>query len=74
MSQRKDEAMLERRAQDAQIRFESQKRKAEEHAAKMETVRLKQEAQKQRNSRVKVASPVVETTETAAQATTNQSA
>jgi hypothetical protein len=54
MSQKKDEALLERRAQDAQIRFESQKRKAEEHAAKMETIRLKQEAQKQRNERVKV--------------------
>jgi hypothetical protein len=51
MRQLKDEAMLERRAQDAQIRFESQKRKAEEYAAKMETIRLKQEAQKQRNAR-----------------------
>ncbi len=63
MRQKKDEAMLERRGQDAQIRFESQKRKAEEHAVKMETIRLKQEAQRQRNSRLKVAdldTPTVE--------------
>jgi hypothetical protein len=64
MRQRKDEALLERRAQEMQIRFESQKRKAEEHAAKMEAIRLKQEAAKQRNQSAKVtknAAPIVET-------------
>jgi hypothetical protein len=55
MTQKKDEAMLERRAQDLEIRFESQKRKSEMHAARMESIRLKQEAQKQRNSRLKPA-------------------
>ena len=49
MRQKKDEAMLARHAQQMEIRFESQKRKAVEHAAKMETIRLRQEAQKQRN-------------------------
>jgi hypothetical protein len=39
MSQKKDEALLERRAQDTQIRFESQKRKAEEHELKMQRLR-----------------------------------
>jgi hypothetical protein len=65
MRQLKDEAMLERRAQDAHIRFESQKRKAEEHAAKMETIRLKQEALKQRNSCAKINETVPAETETA---------
>ena len=61
MSQRKDEALLERRAQDTQIRFESQKRKTEEHAAKMETIRIKQEAQKQRKHRIKATETTAET-------------
>jgi hypothetical protein len=74
MTQKKDEALLQRRAQDVQIRFESQKRKAEEHAAKMESIRLKQEAQKQRNNRVKVTEPAVETTQTASETAINQSA
>lgn len=59
MRQRKDEALLQRRAQDVVIRFESQRRKTEEHTAKMETVRLKQEAQKQRNLTVKATTAVV---------------
>ncbi len=42
-------AIAERRAMQAQIRFESQKQKAELHAARMEALRLKQEAIKQRN-------------------------
>jgi hypothetical protein len=55
MTQKKDEAMLDRHAQDMQIRFESQRCKGEEHVAKMELIRLRQEAQKQRNSRFKPA-------------------
>jgi hypothetical protein len=74
MSQKKDEALLERRAQDVQIRFESQKRKAEEHAAKMESIRLKQEAQKQRNSRSKVTPSAPETPVPVAEVAVNQSA
>ncbi len=53
LRQQKEAALAETRAQATQIRFESQKRKAETHAAKMETVRLKQEAQKLRNNRLK---------------------
>ena len=49
MNQRKSEAILERRALEAQIRFESQKQKAELHTAKLDTIRLKQEVLKQRN-------------------------
>ncbi len=37
-------AVAERRALQAQIRFESQKQKGELHAARMEALRLKQEA------------------------------
>ena len=44
-------AVAERRALQAQIRFESQKQKAELHAARMEALRLKQEALKQRNEK-----------------------
>ncbi len=44
-------AVAERRALQAQIRFESQKQKAELHAARMEALRLKQEAIKQRNQK-----------------------
>jgi hypothetical protein len=66
-TQKKDEAMLERRAQDARFRFESQKRKAEEHAAKIESLRLKLEAQKQRNQRTRTASPAPEATPALAQ-------
>lgn len=51
MRQKKDAALIERRAANLQIRFESQKQKAELHAAKLETIRIKQEAQKQRNQR-----------------------
>ncbi len=61
MRQLKDEALLQNRAHDVQFRFESQQRKSAEHAAKMETIRLKQEAQKQRNNRAKAAETLTET-------------
>ncbi len=55
-------AVAERRALQAQIRFESQKQKAELHAARMEALRLKQEAIKQRNEKAqKPTQPVVQT-------------
>ena len=55
-------AVAERRALQAQIRFESQKHKAELHAARMEALRLKQEAIKQRNE--KAQKPVQTATQT----------
>jgi hypothetical protein len=61
--QEKDAAILDRRALDIQNRFESQKRAAEAHAAKMETVRLKQEAIKQRNQRAPKPEPAAQTSE-----------
>jgi hypothetical protein len=63
--QLKDAAIVERRNLDIQIRFESQKRAAELHAAKLETHRLKQEAIIQRNQRTAKAQPAAETTESA---------
>jgi len=59
--QAKDAAIVERRTLDIQIRFESQKRAAELHAAKLETARLKQEAIKQRNNRSPKPQPAAET-------------
>jgi len=47
------------------IRFESQKRAAELHAAKLETARLKQEAIKQRNNRAPKPQPAAQDTEMA---------
>jgi hypothetical protein len=61
--QAKDAAIVERRNLDIQIRFESQKRAAELHAAKLETARLKQEAIKQRNTRAPKPQQAAETTE-----------
>ncbi len=61
--QEKDRAILERRALDTQIRFESQKRAAELHAAKLETIRLKQEALKQRIQRAPKPQPPAAETE-----------
>ena len=54
MSQKKDEALLERRAQDAQIRFESQKRKAEEHELKMQRLKDRENRKNSTESRAKV--------------------
>jgi hypothetical protein len=48
-NQEKSQAILERRALDIQIRFESQKQKSELQAARLETIHLRQEAIKQRN-------------------------
>jgi hypothetical protein len=65
--QAKDAAIVERRHLDIQIRFESQKRAAIAHAAKMETIRLKQEAIKQRNHHTpkpQTTPPPPETTQT----------
>ena len=50
--QEKETAMMERRAKEAEIRFESQRQKSEAHAVKMETLNLKLEAQKLRNQRL----------------------
>jgi hypothetical protein len=63
--QAKDTAIVERRNLDIQIRFESQKRAAELHAAKLETARLKQEAIKQRNNRAPKPQPAAQDTEMA---------
>jgi hypothetical protein len=62
--QQREAALADRRSQDAQIRFESQKQKAEAHAVKIETINLKLEAQKLRNQRLqktKNAAPAPET-------------
>ena len=53
-SQEKSKAIIERRALDTQIRFESQKQKTELHTARMQLIQLKQEAFKQRNQSAKI--------------------
>ena len=69
MRQKKDEALLQRNAEltavRIQIRFESQKMKAEAHAVKMEIAHLRQEALKQRTQRFQkpqTAAPAAEIT------------
>jgi hypothetical protein len=62
--QEKEAALADRRAQDLQLRFESQQHKAQAHAVKIETLNLKLEAQKLRNQRLnktKTAAPATET-------------
>jgi hypothetical protein len=69
MRQEKEVALADRRAKEAQIRFESQRQKTEAHAVKMQTLNLRLEAQKLRNMRLlktKNVAPIASGTETAA--------
>jgi hypothetical protein len=70
----KDAALLARRTLDLQIRFESQKRAAELHAAKLEALRLKQEAIKQRKQPAPKPEPVAQTAAQAPESSLSQTA